>query len=75
MHIPVLLKEAIKTLDPKSGEFFIDGTFGGGGHAKAILEKIGARGKLLGIDWNKKAIERDQLPNVILVQDNFAHLS
>ena len=45
MHIPVLLKEAIKTLDPKSGEFFIDGTFGGGGHAAAILEKIGPLGE------------------------------
>jgi 16S rRNA (cytosine1402-N4)-methyltransferase len=51
MHAPVLLKEVIETLNPKSGEFFVDGTYGGGGHAKAIQEKIGPEGKLLAIDW------------------------
>ena len=39
MHIPVLLKEVIAVLDPKPGEFFIDGTVGNGGHAVSILEK------------------------------------
>ena len=52
MHVPVLLNETIEALDPKPGEFFIDGTFGGGGHAKKILEKIGSKGKLLVIDWD-----------------------
>lgn len=53
-HTPVLLNEVIRLLDPKLGEFFIDGTFGGGGHARAILRKIGSRGKLLGVDWDEE---------------------
>lgn len=52
-HIPVLLKEVIELLDPKPGEFFIDGTAGTGGHSRAIREKIGPSGKLLSIDWEK----------------------
>ena len=38
-HISVLLNEVLKALDPQPGEFFIDGTLGAGGHAKAVLEK------------------------------------
>ena len=52
-HTPVLLNEVIGFLDPKPGEFFIDGTFGAGGHSRAIQEKIGERGRLLAIDWEK----------------------
>ncbi|MBI2041979.1 MAG: 16S rRNA (cytosine(1402)-N(4))-methyltransferase RsmH [Candidatus Nealsonbacteria bacterium] len=50
MHIPVLQKEVIKYLDPKPNENFIDCTVGEGGHASAILEKNGPKGKILGID-------------------------
>jgi 16S rRNA (cytosine1402-N4)-methyltransferase len=57
MHIPVLLKEVVEVLNPKPGEFFIDGTIGSGGHSAAILERISSGGVLLGIDWDKKAIE------------------
>ena len=53
-HKPVLLNEVINFLDPEPGEFFIDGTFGSGGHAQEILKKIGSNGKLLGIDWDEK---------------------
>lgn len=38
-HVPVLLKEVIRYLDPRPGESFIDATLGGGGHTRAILEK------------------------------------
>ncbi len=55
-HIPVLLKEVIENVDPKSGENLIDGTVGGGGHAKAIMEKISPNGKLLGIDFEEEAL-------------------
>lgn len=78
MHTPVLLNEAISLLEPKTGEFFIDGTFGGGGHAKAILEKIGDEGKLLAVDWDKNVLinwEKEFFgKNIILVNDNFARL-
>ncbi|MBI5306707.1 16S rRNA (cytosine(1402)-N(4))-methyltransferase RsmH [Candidatus Wolfebacteria bacterium] len=79
-HIPVLLKESIEILNPKEGEFFIDGTIGSGGHSAAILEKIGSNGKLLGIDWDEKAIKilkaekLKSLKNIILVNGNYADL-
>ena len=72
MHVPVLLNKAIELLDPKPGEFFIDGTFGNGGHAAAIVEKIFPGGKLLGIDWDKKVIANGK--NVILVNDNYKNI-
>lgn len=58
LHKPVLLKEAIELLDPKPGEFFIDGTLGGGGHAAAILERIDPNGTLLALDWDRRAVQR-----------------
>ncbi|MEK7635950.1 MAG: 16S rRNA (cytosine(1402)-N(4))-methyltransferase RsmH [Patescibacteria group bacterium] len=79
MHIPVLLKESIEILNPQKSEFFIDATIGGGGHSEEILKKIGASGKLLGIDWDKDAIERlkkkfKDCKNAILVNANYADL-
>lgn len=78
MHIPVLLKEVIDFLDPKPGEFFIDGTINGGGHAKEILKKISPGGTLLGIDWDRSLIEKTSQSlksadsEVILVCSNYA---
>ena len=75
MHIPVLQKEVIKYLDPKTNENFIDCTIGGGGHALAILEKIQPNGKVLGVDWDEEIIRRLKIKNnLILVCDNFANL-
>lgn len=53
-HRPVLLKETIGLLKIVPGEWYLDATLGGGGHAEAILR---AGGKLLGIDCDKEAIE------------------
>lgn len=76
MHIPVLQKEAIKYLDPKPNENFIDATIGGGGHTAEILQKIAPRGKVLGIDWTQESIsEIKKSPNLILVCDNYANLT
>jgi len=80
MHIPVLLKEAIKVLNPKPKEVFIDATFGDGGHATEILKKILPGGKLLAIDWDKDAVEKAkkseifQKPEIIIVNENYANL-
>ncbi len=57
MHQPVLLNEALEYLDPQSGDFIIDGTVDGGGHALAILEKLGAKGKFLGLDWDENLLK------------------
>ena len=75
MHIPVLQKEVIKYLDPKTNENVIDCTIGGGGHALDILEKIQPNGKVLGVDWDEEIIRRLKIKNnLILVCDNFANL-
>ncbi len=54
-HIPVLMHEVLAALNPREGDAMIDGTYGGGGHSAALLEKIGKTGKLLAIDWNEQA--------------------
>ncbi len=78
-HVPVLLREIIELLDPKPGEFFIDGTINGGGHAAEIARHIGNSGTLLGIDWDEslimKAKERFRdVKNIALVHGNYADL-
>lgn len=77
-HKPVLLKEVVEFLRVREGEKYIDATVGGGGHTLAILKR---GGKVLGIDCDPKAIEyvKERLKfeigsNIVLVQDNFAHL-
>lgn len=47
-HQSVLLHEVVEYLDPKDGEVFVDGTFGAGGHSRAILDKANCR--VIGID-------------------------
>lgn len=56
-HKPVLLKEVIEVFNPKPGQVYIDATINGGGHARALLERIGKEGRLLGIDRDCSLIE------------------
>ena len=58
-HLPVMLSEVIAGLGPKDGATYIDGTFGGGGYARAILEAADCH--LLGIDRDPDAIARGQM--------------
>jgi 16S rRNA (cytosine1402-N4)-methyltransferase len=57
-HIPVLAAELVELLDPQPGDLAIDCTFGGGGHARAIAERIGPTGTLIAIDRDPAASER-----------------
>jgi 16S rRNA (cytosine1402-N4)-methyltransferase len=57
-HRPVMLNEVLALLAPKDGEHYVDGTFGGGGYARAILEAADCR--VLGIDRDPDAIARGQ---------------
>jgi 16S rRNA (cytosine1402-N4)-methyltransferase len=49
-HKPVLPEELVEILDPRAGETFVDCTFGGGGHARLIAERLGAEGELIAVD-------------------------
>ena len=55
-HLPVMLAEVLEALSPSNGKHYIDGTFGGGGYSKAILEAADCR--VLGIDRDPDAIAR-----------------
>lgn len=79
MHVPVLLEETIKILDPRPGEFIIDGTVDGGGHTERILEGVGPKGKLLGVDLDPRMLKgcREKFSgkkNVILLSGNYKDL-
>lgn len=79
-HQPVLLEEVIRYLNPKSNQNFIDCTLGDGGHTKAILEKTGPNGKVLGIDLDKGTIKRANKrlskfkDRLILAHNNFFNI-
>src|SRR5919202_3117535 len=57
-HVPVLAGELIDLLDPHSGETAVDCTFGDGGHARLVAERIGPEGTLVCIDRDPAAEER-----------------
>ena len=74
-HIPVLYKEAIDALNIQPNGVYVDCTFGGGGHAKGILEKLNADGRLIAFDQDadaQKNIPHDE--RLIFVPHNFRHL-
>ncbi|MHB1842950.1 MAG: 16S rRNA (cytosine(1402)-N(4))-methyltransferase RsmH [Sulfobacillus sp.] len=56
-HTPVMLDEVLSVLDPEPGMTYVDATIGGGGHAVAVAERIGPRGRVIGIDRDPWAIE------------------
>lgn len=56
-HQPVLLSQVLELLNPKKGEAFFDGTAGYGGHAQAILERVGPTGRVVLADRDREAIK------------------
>lgn len=73
-HIPVLLNESVSALNIEENRngIFIDATFGGGGHSKEILGRLGEKGKLIAFDRDSDAIKN--APNdkrLILIHNNF----
>jgi 16S rRNA (cytosine1402-N4)-methyltransferase len=60
VHIPVMPREVIELGQLQPGQVWVDGTGGGGGHSRLILERIGAQGHLLVIDRDPQAVERLQ---------------
>jgi 16S rRNA (cytosine1402-N4)-methyltransferase len=57
-HVPVLLGELVGVLDPQPGEIAVDCTFGAGGHARAVANRLGPTGTLIAIDRDPVAEER-----------------
>ena len=55
-HNPVLLMETVDGLDIKPGGVYVDVTFGGGGHSKEILKRLGPNGRLFGFDQDEDAL-------------------
>ncbi len=82
-HVPVMLEEVLKFLQPEPGGHYIDGTSGGGGHTEAILERSAPDGKVLGIDTDVQALARvrERLAEsvssgrLVLAHGNFAELA
>lgn len=78
-HITVLLEEAVSALAPREDGCYLDGTFGRGGHSRALLEKLGAGGRLLGFDKDPQAIQTGKAlaaedGRFVIVQRSFAEL-
>ena len=75
-HIPVLLQESIDGLDIKPDGVYVDVTFGGGGHSKEILRRLGKNGHLYGFDQDEDA--EKNIPDddrFTFVRSNFRYLT
>lgn len=74
-HQPVLLKESVDALDIKPDGVYVDVTFGGGGHSREILKRLGSSGRLVAFDQDPdaKANTIDD-PRFTLVDQNFKFL-
>lgn len=77
-HVSVLSAEVLALLSPQPGQVFVDATVGAGGHACLIAERLGATGRLIGLDQDAAmlALARPRLEGlpVTLLQRNFAFL-
>ena len=74
-HIPALLEQSIEGLDIKPGGTYVDVTFGDGGHSRAILSRLNAAGRLVGMDQDMDAwANRLQDDRFTFAHGNFAFL-
>jgi 16S rRNA (cytosine1402-N4)-methyltransferase len=81
-HEPVMLREVIEYLNPRTGQFFVDCTLGGAGYTMEIAKRVGETGKIVAIDLDETAIANarrlisgEKLTNIILANENFKNLS
>ena len=75
-HNPVLLKESIDALSIKEDGVYVDVTFGGGGHSREILSRLGPKGKLFAFDQDPDALENLIYDaRFVLIPENFRFIS
>ena len=76
-HVPVLLNESIDGLNICQGGVYVDVTFGGGGHSREILRRLGAQGRLYSFDQDADALQNvpEGDKRFTFVQSNFRYLS
>jgi 16S rRNA (cytosine1402-N4)-methyltransferase len=73
-HIPVLLGECLEGLNIRPDGVYVDLTFGGGGHSRAIFEQLSEKGKLIAFDQDSDAAKNTwEAPNFHFVAANFAY--
>ena len=58
VHVPVLANEVLQWLNPRPGQVFVDGTMGGGGHTRLLIERVRPGGEVIGVDRDPVAIAR-----------------
>lgn len=74
-HNPVLLKEAVDGLNIKENGVYVDVTFGGGGHSKEILKRLGDKGRLFAFDQDPDALENKiDDERFTLIHENFRYV-
>ena len=74
-HIPALLQESINSLNIKPDGIYVDATFGGGGHSRAIVDQLSTEGHLYSFDQDRDAIDRAFTdPRLTVVYSNFRFL-
>jgi len=74
-HLPVLYQETLEALQIRPDGIYVDCTFGGGGHSKGILEKLGPKGRLIAFDQDSDA--KANLPEdsrVLFIPQNFRYM-
>jgi 16S rRNA (cytosine1402-N4)-methyltransferase len=77
-HQTVLLREAVDALEVKPSGIYVDGTFGRGGHSRAILQQLGPRGRLLALDRDPQAVAVARAiddPRLIMLHHRFGDLA
>lgn len=80
MHEPVLVREVVELVNPRAGGVYIDGTLGGAGHARALLDRAQGAARLLGIDRDGAALAlartklADRREACVLVHGNFTDM-
>jgi len=74
-HIPALLPQTLECLEIKQDGIYVDATFGGGGHSRAILERLGPDGHLFGFDQDLDALANaPDDPRFTFVRSNFRYV-